>query len=63
MTTTDPLEGCYQKANDAQGKRGGLYSLGWYLAYTDGQEHATLDGTFTARDLEAIALYMREHQR
>lgn len=43
-------------------KDGGLYDLGWYLSYTPGSnDTATLDGYFTADDLEAIAVYMREH--
>lgn len=37
----------------------GLHSLGWYLAYTNGNSKATLDGEFTAEDLEAIACYMK----
>lgn len=42
---------------------GGLFSLGWYLAWPSagGKEAATLDGRFTIRDLEAIAQYMRDH--
>ena len=38
---------------------GGLYSLGWYLAWTVGYEGATLDGEFTADELEAIAWWMK----
>lgn len=37
----------------------GLFCLGWYLGYTDGRDHAVLDGEFTADDLDAIACYMR----
>lgn len=40
---------------------GGLHSLGWYLAWNPGRENATLDGEFTADDLEAIAWWMRNH--
>lgn len=38
---------------------GGLYSLGWYLAWDKGYSSAILDGEFTSMDLEAIAVYMR----
>jgi membrane-bound inhibitor of C-type lysozyme len=38
---------------------GSLYSLGWYLAWTRGASDATLDGIFTADELEAIAVLMR----
>jgi len=37
----------------------GLYSLGWYLGWSYGDDEATLDGEFTADDLEAIAWWMR----
>ncbi len=37
---------------------GGLYDLGWYLAWTPGDETATLDGAFTAQQLRDIALHM-----
>lgn len=37
----------------------GLYSPGWYLAWDVGNEKAILDGEFSADDLEAIAVYMR----
>ena len=40
-------------------KEDGLYSLGWYLGWTHGDADATLDGSFTADDLEAIAWWMR----
>lgn len=46
------LKGVIQENND-------LYSLGWYLFYGFGDKKATLDGEFTADDLEAIAVYMR----
>lgn len=36
-------------------KQDGLYDLGWYLGYTNGDKEATLDGKFTARDLQEIA--------
>jgi len=38
---------------------GGLFNLGWYLAWTVGEDTATLDGSFTADDLDAIAAHMR----
>lgn len=41
-------------------KDGGLYSLGWYLSWDVGQEHAVLDGPFTADELIAIGSYMKE---
>lgn len=40
-------------------KDGGLYNLGWYLGWTPGESDATLDGQFTADDLEAVAWWMR----
>jgi hypothetical protein len=42
---------------------GGLYSLGWYLAWTPGDLDATLDGQFTADDLEAIAWWIRNKRK
>jgi len=33
----------------------GLYSLGWYLGWTTGDETAILDGIFTAEEIEAVA--------
>ena len=42
---------------------GGLYSLGWYLAWTPGNKDACLDGNFTAEDLEAVARWMRKYDR
>lgn len=44
-------------------KTDGLYDLGWYLGYTNGNHTATLDGEFTARDLQEIAKYMLDHQQ
>jgi hypothetical protein len=38
---------------------GSLYSLGWYLRWRVGDTVATLNGLFTANDLEAIARHMR----
>ena len=37
---------------------GGLYSLGWYIEWTPGESEATLDGSFSAAELIAIAEYM-----
>lgn len=37
---------------------GGLYCLGWYVAWTPGRENATLDAEFTAAELRWIADYM-----
>lgn len=42
---------------------GSLYDLGWYLYFVVGDERATLDGAFSADDLEAIAAYMRAHPK
>ncbi len=39
---------------------GGLYDLGWYLSWNVGDDTATLDGIFSADDLEAIAAHMRQ---
>ena len=38
---------------------GGLFSLGWYLHWDKSDDFATLDGEFTADELEAIACWMR----
>lgn len=38
---------------------GSLASLGWYLDWPVGDREATLDGAFTADELEAIASWMR----
>lgn len=40
-------------------KDGGLHDLGWYLRWYKGDGEATLDGPFTADELEAIAWWMR----
>jgi len=37
----------------------GLYNVGWYLGWDNSRDHATLDGEFSAEDLEAIAFWMR----
>lgn len=41
----------------------GLYSCGWYLAWSPHENTACLDGDFTAEDLEAIAWWMRNKSR
>lgn len=41
---------------------GGLDDASWYLHYLAGNEQATLDGSFTAEDLEAIAAVMRARE-
>jgi hypothetical protein len=38
---------------------GCLFSLGWYLSWDIGDDKATLDGEFSADELEAIAWWMR----
>lgn len=48
------------RVNAAVQPDGGLYNLGWYLGWNVGSDTATLDGVFTADDLEAIAAHMRE---
>jgi hypothetical protein len=40
---------------------GGLYCLGWYLAWTPGNKTATLDAEFTSDELRWIADYMDAH--
>lgn len=35
---------------------------GEYVSYVNGHTEATLDGKFTAAELEAIAAYIRKHQ-
>lgn len=37
---------------------GGLYCLGWYVAWTPGSKDAVLDAEFTADQLRWIADYM-----
>ena len=39
----------------------GLYNVGWYLAAKPGED-ATLDGEFSADELEAIAAWMRNQK-
>lgn len=39
-----------------------LYNCGWYLSASAGKEEATLDGQFSADELEAIAAWMRNPQ-
>ena len=42
---------------------GGLADLSWYLDWQVGDEEATLDGPFSAEDLEAIAWWMRNAKK
>jgi hypothetical protein len=42
---------------------GGLYCLGWYVAWTPGRDEVTLDAEFTADELRWIADYMDRHKR
>jgi len=37
----------------------GWYLDGWYLAWNPGHDNATLDGSFNADELEAIAWWIR----
>jgi hypothetical protein len=39
--------------------QGRLHDVSWYLHAVAGDERATLDGDFTADELEAIAAWMR----
>jgi len=55
-------EDAKEHLKDVVSKDGGLYSLGWYLGWNPREKFATLDGQFTAEDLFAIAIYMRDHQ-
>lgn len=52
---TEKLNGEHEEFSDKQ-----LHSLGWYLSVESGDAEATLDGTFTADQLEAIAMWMRD---
>lgn len=38
---------------------GNLYDLGWYLEWLIEEDYATLNGTFEAEELEAIAWWMK----
>ncbi len=46
---------------DVRQPDGSLDSLVWYLCWRRGNGSATLDGSFTADELEAIAVWMRAH--
>lgn len=46
-------------ATDRVFSRTELSSVGWYLFVEAGKREATLDGEFTADELEAIAAWMR----
>ena len=58
MPHADRLFGVEPTVLAAMAKEGGLYNLGWYLAWTPGDKNATLDGDFTADELRSIAAYM-----
>lgn len=45
--------------SDIKKADGSLHSLSWYLFWEKGDVQATLDGDFTADELEAIAWWMR----
>ncbi len=47
---------------DALTENGGLDDVSRYLSYAPGNDTATLDGQFTADDLEAIAVVMRSSE-
>jgi hypothetical protein len=51
------------KRDEVQVDEKGLYDLGFYIAYTFGEDTAVLDAHFTADQLEAIAVYMRWSQQ
>ena len=64
------IKGCSmdrEKAKSLLGKSvnkdGGLFNLGWYLAWIVSCETATLDGAFEADELEAIAWWMRNNKK
>lgn len=60
MTTQEAMEIVKPWINE----KGKLYSLiPRYLAYYKGNELAIIDGKFTADELEAIAIYMREGKK
>lgn len=46
------------EVQDAIQEDGSLHNLGWYLDWHWRSQDATLDGTFTAAELRAIADYM-----
>jgi hypothetical protein len=68
MTTT-PQPMTEQRAREILGEaiqpNGRLYNLSWYLDWSERTEpdKATLDGEFTADQLEAIAWWMRNQRR
>ena len=49
------------KESDAISIDNGLHSLGWYLSWKPKEDSATLDGEFTAEELEAIVWWMRHY--
>lgn len=47
------------ESNKVEVSQDEIYSSGWYLFAAKSKEHATLDGEFTVRDLEAIVTWMK----
>lgn len=47
---------------DAIKPDGSFYSLGYYGLWSPGDDTATLDGEFTADELEAVAVVMRHNK-
>lgn len=56
------LEQSYAILKDFIQDNGVLFDVRKYLSWYVGDETATLDGSFTADELEAIAIYMRSHK-
>ena len=50
---------CIHGIIDGEFTADSIYNCGWYLAASADEEDATLDGRFTADELEAIAAWMR----
>lgn len=46
---------------DSVQEDGSLYDLSWYLCCNAGAPDATLDGKFTADELEAISVLMKSN--
>jgi len=55
-----PLEGTSELMAEFTAAR--LHHMGWYLHAKAGDARATLDGDFTADELEAVAAWMRDPQ-
>ena len=52
---TEILDNCIRQGGDE------LYNCGWYLSWSVGSDDATLDGQFSAEELEVIAWWMRNN--